>query len=191
MAASGATVHHVSVDEEARLTPDVEIANDHELVLLDKVQRRFPLASLADAEVGVLPGDVKGVAIVDAFALVNGNAIGDINDDFDRGGSHGTIRGRRRMECFRRTRQLHLRIPPAAVSSSVAPKNGGAGFRLGSFEAVFYHSESWVIDRLQPVFVGYPLGTRQESLCIARRMMRRGSRYATIRRAAQSDLPVD
>ena len=46
------------------------------------------------------------------------------------------------MECFRRTRQLHLRIPPAAVSSSVAPKNRGA---TKAFQTFPTHTGKWMI----------------------------------------------
>ena len=40
-------------------------------------------ASLADTLVGELPTNMKGVALADAFVFADGDARGQINDDFN------------------------------------------------------------------------------------------------------------
>ena len=74
MAAMPAAMQTILVDKEARLAPNLQVANDEKLVFVDQVQRRFAFAGLTDAHGRELPGNVKGVAIVDAFVLADGNA---------------------------------------------------------------------------------------------------------------------
>src|ERR1700677_3017700 len=72
----GAAMQSILVNKETRLAPDFEITNDEKLVFVDQVQRRFAFAGLTGAHRRELPGDVKGVAIVDALILADGNALG-------------------------------------------------------------------------------------------------------------------
>src|SRR3984893_10339974 len=49
MLATRTTMHRLLIREKTRLSPDVQISDRKKLVLLDQVQRRFPLAGLTTA----------------------------------------------------------------------------------------------------------------------------------------------
>ena len=96
----------VLIREEARQTPNIEIANDQKLRFLHEMQGSGMFASLADTLVGEIPTNMKGVALADAFVLADGDARGQINDDFNGGGRHGSVH-KGEPSASSRTRQLH------------------------------------------------------------------------------------
>ena len=80
------------IDEEARLPPQLQIADHEELVLVDPLQGQLPPARLAAAPLRQVPTHMKSVARPDAFILADGDPVGHVDLDLNRrGGGHGSI----------------------------------------------------------------------------------------------------
>src|SRR6185312_5241241 len=106
MTAVRAAVIDLLIHEEAWLTPQVQIADAQELGFFHQLERGLAFASLAAGALRQGPTHMKGVAIVDAFVLVDANPGRDIHINGDEG-----------HRFFHEPGKKDLQLPPAATLS--------------------------------------------------------------------------